>query len=676
MIKKGEYERAISKIKLVLDNLKYGDQLEDEIEFNLLKTDIFIQQGKYKEALEIITGLEIQVEDLGTCITKLKVLVTYADVLYYLGNFSEGIEKIEKGDTLLEEFRTQLTQSSCTKEQASLYKVKGKILEKLGKEDQSLKAYQESLTLFQDIEDQTGISSVLNNLGIIYRKKGALNQALDYYHRSLTIRRLLDNKLDIVATLNNIGIIYMFQGDLNRALNHYQDALNILEEVGHKQYIAAINNNLGNIFFDKGELDKAFTHYQRSLTLWGELGHQQYNAYGINHLGKIHRRKGELKEALTLYQQALVLLKEIGNKLDISITLFDLFSIALDKNDPQLAHEYLQDLKHIKEQENNKIIDQRYHVAQALLLKNDERSRMRARAEEMFVQVINEEVIDHEITEYAMLNLCELYIENLKLTNEKSVLTEVQALVLRLLDVAKQQHSHWLFAEAYFLRAKLFVLDLNIEKAREFLGQAQIIAEERGMKSLAIRISYEHDVLLQEIPKLVELGKREASLSERLEFANLDQLIKRLTQMRLLEIPELKEEEPVLVLVMAENGLSLFSKPFLPEGEINPQLFGGFLSAIHSFSEAVFSRSLDRALLGEYTLVMKSENPLLMCYICKGQAFSALQKLNQFIQQTAKSDKYWNALTRVSQTGRTLEESDYASLDQLANSIFSQKVEE
>jgi hypothetical protein len=270
-----------------------------------------------------------------------------------------------------------------------------------------------------------------------------------------------------------------------------------------------------------------------------------------------------------------------------------------------------------------------------------------------------------------MLNLCELHLKNLRLTNDKKVLTKVQNLVLKLHDVAKQQHSQWLIAEAYFLRAKLFLLDLNFDKAREFLGQAQIIAEERGMKNLAIRISYEHDLLLREIPQFVELGEREASIAERLEFVKLDQTIKRLTQMRLLELPELKEEEPVLVLILAENGLSLYSKPFLPEGEINPQLFGGFLSAIHSFSEAVFSRSLDRALLGEYTLVMKSEEPLLMCYICKGQAFSALQKLNRFIQQTAKSDKYWNALTKAGQTGKSLEISEYTSLDQLTKSIFS-----
>jgi tetratricopeptide (TPR) repeat protein len=675
LIKRGEYEEALSVIEEVIGNLIHENQQEDKIQFNLFKTEIFIHQGKYKEALGIVKILDGQVENIGSCLLQLNVITAYADILYYLGNFSEGIEKIEEGDNLLGELYRS-SQPKCTKEHAALYKVKGKILEKLGKEEQALTAYEESLKLFQDIEDQTGISSVFNNLGIIYRKQGDLNQALNYYQKSLAIRRTLDNKIDIVATLNNMGIIYMFQGNLNKALNHYQDALVILEEIGHKQYIAAITNNLGNIFFDKGELDTAFNHYQRSLTLWGELGHQQYNAYGINHLGKIHRRKGELNKALAHYQQALRILEAIGNKLDISITLFDLFSTALDKNDQHLAKEYLETLKQIKEQENNKVIDQRYRVAKALYLKSDERSRMRARAEEMLIQVIDEEIIDHEITEYAMLNLCELYIENLKLTNDKTVLTKVQALVLRLLDVAKEQHSHWLIAEAYFLHAKLFLLDLNIEKSREFLGQAQIIAEEKGMKHLAMRISYEHDLLLQKIPKFVELGEKKAPLAERLEFANLEQIVKRLTQMRLLELPELKEEEPVLVLVMAENGLSLFSKPFLPEGDINPQLFGGFLSAIHSFSEAVFSRTLDRALLGEYTLVMKSEDPLLMCYICKGQAFSALQKLNQFIQHTVRSDKHWNALTHVSQTGKTLGESDYESLDQLANTIFSHKNDE
>ncbi len=675
MIREGEYNDALSLINTAIDKLPSNYRLEDEIQYKLPKTEILIHQGKYKKALEIIKPLNAQIINVENCILKIRIITVYADVLYYLGTFTDGLEVLSNGEKLLEE-ALSFTNQNCSKEQAHLLKVKGKILEKLGEEEESLAHYQKSLALFQEIKDQIGISSILNNIGIIYRKQGALNQALEYYQRSLAIRKRLDNKLDIVATLNNIGIIYMFQGDLNRALAHYQDALTILEEIGHKQYMAAINNNIGNIFFDKGELDTAFSHYQTSLTLWGELGHQQYNAYGINHLGKIHRRKGDLEEALVHYQQALLLLNEIGNNLDISITLFDLISTALDKNDDQLAQEYLLALKQIKEQEKNRVIDQRYRVAKALQLKNDERSRKRTKAEELLVQVINEEIIDHEITEYAMLNLCELYIDNLKRTNDRTILMKVQKLVLKLSEVAKDQHSHWLIAEAYFLKAKLFLIDLNLDKAREFLGQAQIIAEERGMKNLAMKISYEHDLLLHDLPKYAELSEKDAPLAERLEFAKLDHLIKRLTHMRLLELPALKEEEPVLVLVMAENGLSLFSKPFLPEGEINPQLFGGFLSAIHSFSEAVFSRTLDRALLGEYTLVMKTEEPLLMCYICKGQAFSALQKLNQFIQHTTKSDKYWNALLQGSQTGKTLDNSDYASLEHLASSIFSQTREE
>ncbi len=670
MIKQGKYDAGLLKIDALVANFTDSFHPDYLLELQLLKMDILIQKGQYQEGLLLIQELEQQTDLQEICLTKLKVNIAFSDILYYLGKFKEGLEKILTGEKFLLELPGEET-AECKPELASLYKVKGKILEKLGKEDQSRECYQNSLDLFQEINDQSGIASILNNLGIIYRKQGNLKIALDYYHRSLAIRRTLDNNLDIVASLNNIGIIYMYQGHFDQALTHYQDALTILQEEDHKQYLAAIHNNLGNIYFDKGELNDAFIHYQACIDLWGELGHQQYNAYGLNHLGKIYRRKGELEEALSYYQQALELLRSIGNQLDISITLFDLISTSIDKNDHDLVQKYLEELKSINKQESNKIIDQRYRLANALRLKNDPRLRMRSKAEEMLKQVITEEIIDHEITEYAMLNLCELFIENLRLTNDKAVLKDVEQLIIRLLEVAKQQNSHWLIAESYFLRAKLFLLELNLDKAREFLGQAQIMAEEKGMKNLAIKISHEHDFLLQEIPKFHELSEKDAPLAERLEFAKLDHLINRLTRMRLLDLPELKEEEPVLVIIMAENGLSLYSKPFLPEGEINPQLFGGFLSAIHSFSEAVFSRSLDRALLGEYTLVMKSEEPLLMCYICKGQAFSALQKLNHFIQQTTRSEKDWSALTEGSRTGKTLESTQQNSLNDLVLSIFS-----
>ncbi|MFX0152200.1 MAG: hypothetical protein ACFFAJ_15545, partial [Candidatus Hodarchaeota archaeon] len=68
--------------------------------------------------------------------------------------------------------------------------------------------------------------------------------------------------------------------------------------------------------------------------------------------------------------------------------------------------------------------------------------------------------------------------------------------------------------------------------------------------------------------------------------------------------------------------------------------------------------------------VMKSQKPLLMCYIFKGQAFSAIQKLNHFSQIAIETTTEWNALLRTNETGVTLNPSEYGSLEKIADRVF------
>ncbi|MFX0185800.1 MAG: tetratricopeptide repeat protein [Candidatus Hodarchaeota archaeon] len=667
LINKGQFEEALN----ILESFdQYGELTSsNRVKSHLLKSQIKIKLGNYLESLEFAKSCLKKAKKLENPNYIVEAMESQAEALYYLGRFNEGLDIIREGEQLLDPLLVQ-KHPDLVRRKASLLNVKGKIFEKKGDEDSALECYWESAALYEELKDNGYISAVLNNIGIIYRKKGDLDKALDYYQQSLELREEIGNKIDIVASLNNIGIIYGFKGKLDRALEHYQQALSIMKDIGNKQYIAAIINNIGNIFFDKGELDQALENYKQSMALWEELGHQQYIAYCINHLGKIYRRKGELDRALGYYQEALSILEEIKNNFDTSITLFDLISTALDNNALHLAQKYLESLKDINDKEKNKVIDQRYRVAEALIMKKNPRARMRVKAEDLLEQVTREEIIDHEITIAAMLNFCDLLLGELRVSNDPEILKEVQTKVLDLLEIAKQQHSHWLLAETYFLRAKLFLLELDVESARQYLFQAQLIAEERGMQTLAMKISHEHDLLLNQSRKWNELISKEASLAERMDLAEMQGTVERIVQMKMVDIPELQKEEPVLFLIVAQNGLSVFSKPFIPEGEVNSQLLGAFLSAINTFSDAVFSRSLDRVRLGEFTLVMKSQDPLLMCYVFKGQAFSAIQKLNHFSKIAVESTLEWSALLRTNETGITLNPSEHGSLERITEKVF------
>lgn len=64
--------------------------------------------------------------------------------------------------------------------------------------------------------------------------------------------------------------------------------------------------------------------------------------------------------------------------------------------------------------------------------------------------------------------------------------------------------------------------------------------------------------------------------------------------------------------------------------ETPTRIIGGYLTAINQFGDEIFSEGLDRAKYGEYTVLMKSVDPFLVCYLFKGQSFLAKQKLAYF----------------------------------------------
>lgn len=112
------------------------------------------------------------------------------------------------------------------------------------------------------------------------------------------------------------------------------------------------------------------------------------------------------------------------------------------------------------------------------------------------------------------------------------------------------------------------------------------------------------------------------------------------------------EEQPVqFILVSADGGLNLISKEFESDFMMDETLISGFLTAFTTFSTMYFAKPLSQLRFGEYTLLMRIEQPFLFCYIFRGDFVSAKGKLNEFIHQLRSKKGVWNSLSTTAQTG-------------------------
>ena len=239
------------------------------------------------------------------------------------------------------------------------------------------------------------------------------------------------------------------------------------------------------------------------------------------------------------------------------------------------------------------------------------------------------------------------------------------------MNIAEKSHSYITFCETFILQAKIALLNFNINAARRFLTQAQKIAEKYGMKRLAMKISHEHDELLRQKEIWENLKESKASITERWKLAGLNEQIKLMVKKRMVEIQKPKDEEPVHLLIVSKGGIPFFSQTFKEDASFEEHLFGGFFTTIHAFIKANFSEGLDRAIFGEYTLLMNSLEPFFVCYIIKGESYLAQKRIGAFTDKIQSDQEIGQVFNKYYQMNQKIEFKDIPSLEYLITDIFS-----
>ncbi|MFX1251045.1 MAG: tetratricopeptide repeat protein [Promethearchaeota archaeon] len=576
LIEERRFEEAhqILKTAFQRENLAPLDQLTCQI----LRSTVLSHLGQHEEALKLAEGCLKESKRLKESPQQLDSYIANATVLYELGKVKKCLEMLQEAETLLVT-TNNIQEPEKAKREATIHFLKGKILGTKGDSDlalehlnkclairraqrdfyglgevfntlgiiygstgkyvDSLTSFQQMLTLFEELGNKYSIARALNNLGMTYWLIGELDQALSNYTKALELSQELGNKYLLASLSMNTGLIYQYKGELSSALNFYQKAFVEFEELESKREIVKCLTNIGNVHKMRGDIDQALQFYRKGLKIREEpdnVDELEINidvAFLLNSIANVYQMKGELRAAMDSFKKSLGLFEGIGNNLYISLPLFNLVQLSVLIESREQTHSYLQQLQKINDKEDNKYIRQRYHVANALVLKRSSRLRDRSKAEELFEQVAKEEIINHELTVMALLNLCDILIDELRLSGSSEVLDEVQAHVSRLLNIAKEQHSYWLLVEIYLLKSKLALLELNMQDAQRFLEQAQFTALERGLHHLLIKVLSEQDKFHSQMNQWEFLISQNAPISELLELAQLEKLLMRVAQKRL-----------------------------------------------------------------------------------------------------------------------------------------------
>ena len=487
------------------------------------------------------------------------------------------------------------------------------------------------------------------------------------------------NIIEREADVQNIkGIVCWLLGDVIKSQVAFQQALGLRGILGNKMNFATALNNLGNVFTYKGELQFALDHQLQALEIRKELPNKSDLASSYGNIGEIYHYMGDYDNALDYYIQAQKLFEGIDNKLFQAKAYYQLLSLHIEYNDMQEAENLIEKLKNLDTPSGeNPYVHTLYALSEGMFLKNSDRLMKKFKAGENFLQIANGPVVDSELTVQAIFNLNDILLLEMRLSQNEEILNEVQSWSNKVIQLAEEQKSSVLIVQSYLLDSKLKLLDFKFNEAKDTLVKAQETANQKGIMKFEYLISRELDQLLSQEEKWEELRVRGASLIERIDLTGLEQTLNNLIRKRE-EYAEIEAEDPVLFLILLEGGLSAFSAKYKSEITLDEQLIAGFMSAVNTFGQQVFSTlgSVERIKHGEFTIISKKVgNSLTFCYAFKGPSYLAVKKLDKIVTDVANTEIMKKMVQKID-NNELLEGEEEEQLQSAINGIILESKED
>ena len=551
LIERKKYPEALQTI----NNLEQTELTDDErIVCQFQKCEILLERGDPERVLEIVHDIVLQDKTINDQLFLIDAIILKSRALKRVGKLTESLAIIRKGLQVLKGVESSGELVIQTKKASILYQI-GTILRHKGDFDEALKNIKQSLVLREEIGNEKDIVRTLYYLGVIYREKWNFKKGLYYTQKSLAKAEKLDLKDSIAYCYWNLGSIYYYRLDLDLSLDFMQKALILSKELDDKIQMTAITGMIGEIYKEKGEMELALEYLQESITALEEhgffgLGYATYTSI----LGEVYISMGEEELAFENLEKAIMVYGFIGSQHQyITRALAFLIRLGIETNNLERITPYIEQLKQLNEEIDNPLLSQVYQIVQANLLKMSTRYRDKAKAQDIFRRLIAEENVYHMVTRYALIDLCDLLMEEFRTMGDEKILNEINDTIENLMQKAKQSSSYSLLAEIHYLQSKLALTELDLDKAQQLLQQAKLIADEKGISRLSMIVSLEHQSLLTQLSKWERIIAQKPSQREMLELTQFEELVDRMLHNRLY----LKEEE---IREYAEHARNLVEK--------------------------------------------------------------------------------------------------------------------
>ncbi|WP_456437318.1 hypothetical protein [Psychroserpens sp.] len=267
-----KYDSAIlyvNKSKPFIDERCCKDDSILMINFNAIKAQIHIEQGKYLLSLDN----SLKAAKLSE---KIKDTIQYADNISLVGDANEA----------------------------------------LGNYDIAIDYLKESLNLYIIYDDIYFASDVSRNIGELYTNKEPIeiDSSELYHNNAIKLAKSIDSDYLEMQALNSYAEFLIRINQYDKAKIVFESSQKLTTELNDGFSQSRIDLALGKIYYDEKKYDKALSKTNEALKLKKEIGLLTGTVDVYQHLAKIYKAKGDYKESLSNHEEFKTLADSIYNK--------------------------------------------------------------------------------------------------------------------------------------------------------------------------------------------------------------------------------------------------------------------------------------------------------------------------------------------------------------------------
>ncbi len=669
-----ERDELISKLEVFLEQVRKDEDpqfIKREIRFLMIKGEVFLDVYEFEKSLEALNKSLLLNEKLNNMHQNAMIIKNIGDVYFYYGHLDVSMQNYETSLSIAEElgYRRIL---------AIIYHMIAGIKFKEDKLKLALEYEEKSGELFKELNDEYNLAFNSQYLGFLYKGLGKLDKSLEHLIKAKNYFEQIGHKARVINVLINILGLHKAKGDYDKALSTLELYHKMNEEMGDEHCLGIAHRWYGLIYSEKGELDKALKHYQRSLKIFHKFKSLDTLGGLYYCLGDLYLKKDELDKSLEYHLLALEFREkmQMGDKLSlIALSLKSLVNLHLVLEENEESHNYLERLNILSSETDSIEIEHLFLLTKAIYLKHQRKTGTASESKKILFSIIGKKNLDHSISVEAILNLCELLLIELSTTEDMSLLIETKEYVSQLTEIASYNKLYPLLAETYLLQAQLSLIEIKIDEAKYHISNAQKLAEEKGLRRLAIIISNEYDLILDKLDQWNAFTKKLPTVSEKLELTHIEQMLNQMIKRRMIDTSyAVKEEEyPIMFLVLNTLGTVLFTEIF--DEQLEDQALEQFLEILQDIRLDDSTNIIHRNRFQEFTYLSKNIGSFLFSYIFEGKAYSGINKMNAFIDEVKDPSPIWDMLQNSENTGQPVSVLNRMAISQKVVATFSKKSE-